>query len=79
MSKAQINAQARTMVYAYVTGVTQAGKQLDTAFDRLSVIAHLVAMPPLDIWVLGGLVTIPQLEQWMGAAIAQTQKRNSQN
>jgi hypothetical protein len=65
MSKAQINAQARTMVYAYVIGVAQAGKPLDTAFDRLSVIAHLV--------------TIPQLEQWMGAAIAQTQKRNSQN
>jgi hypothetical protein len=73
MNKAQIVAHARTMVHEYVAGTATAGKPLDTTFDRLSVITYLVAMPPIDVWVLGGLVTIQQLERWMIEALSQTQ------
>jgi hypothetical protein len=79
MDKAQIVAHARTMVHDYVAGAAKAGKPLNTAFDQLSVMAHLVEMSPVDIWILGGLVTIQQLEQWIIEAISKTQKMNSQN
>ena len=69
MDKAQIVAHARTIVHDYVAGAAKAGKPLNTAFDQLSVMAHLVEMSPVDIWILGGLVTIQQLEQWIIEAI----------
>ena len=71
MLKVQIVAQAHTFVYNFVLQTRQ--KQEEPPSLHM-LAAYFVALPPLDLWILGRIVTVQQLEQWIIEALSAPQE-----